>query len=110
MSMDGFVKVVAIRSTEMVRRGAQIHGTTPNATAAMTVKTPTVVAIASVIRSRQTTLSITPPAKLSRRLTVRLESFCSSAPINPPRPVPTTPAMAVAARSVPMMPVKISPE
>ena len=34
MTMDGFVKVVAIRSTEMVSRGAQIHGTTPNATAA----------------------------------------------------------------------------
>ena len=34
MSMDGFVKVVAIRSTEMVKRGAKIHGTTPNATAA----------------------------------------------------------------------------
>ena len=34
MSMDGFVKVVAIRSTEMVRRGAQIQGTTMNATAA----------------------------------------------------------------------------
>lgn len=34
MSMDGFVKVVAIRSTEIVRRGAQIHRTTPNATAA----------------------------------------------------------------------------
>lgn len=34
MSMDGFVKVVAICSTEIVRRGAQIHGTTPNATAA----------------------------------------------------------------------------
>ena len=34
MSKDGFVKVVAIRSTEMVRRGAQIHKTTPNATAA----------------------------------------------------------------------------
>ena len=34
MSLDGFVKVVAIRSTEMVRRGAQIQGTTPNATAA----------------------------------------------------------------------------
>ena len=34
MTMDGFVKVVAIRSTEMVRRGAEIHGTTPNATAA----------------------------------------------------------------------------
>ncbi len=32
--MDGFVKAVAIRSTEMVRRGAQIQGTTPNATAA----------------------------------------------------------------------------
>ena len=32
--MDGFVKVVAIRSTELVRRGAQIHKTTPNATAA----------------------------------------------------------------------------
>ena len=32
--MDGFVKVVAIRSTEMVRRGAQIQGTTMNATAA----------------------------------------------------------------------------
>ena len=35
MTMDGFVKVVAIRSTEMVRRGAEIHGTTPNATAAL---------------------------------------------------------------------------
>ena len=34
MSMDGFVKVVAIRSTQMVRRGAQIHKTAPNATAA----------------------------------------------------------------------------
>ena len=34
MSMDSFVKVVAIRSTELVRRGAQIQGTTPNATAA----------------------------------------------------------------------------
>ena len=34
MSMDGFMKVVAIRSTELVRRGAQIQGTTPNATAA----------------------------------------------------------------------------
>ena len=35
MSMDGFVKVVAIRSTELVRRSAQIHETTPNATAAL---------------------------------------------------------------------------
>ena len=34
MTMDGFVKIVAIRSTEIVRRGAQIHNTTPNATAA----------------------------------------------------------------------------
>ena len=34
MSMDGFVKVVAIRSTELVRRGATIQKTTPNATAA----------------------------------------------------------------------------
>ncbi len=34
MTMDGFVKVVAIRSTELVRRGTQIHNTTPNATAA----------------------------------------------------------------------------
>lgn len=34
MTMDGFAKLVAIRSTQMVRRGAQIHGTTPNATAA----------------------------------------------------------------------------
>ncbi|MGM9602784.1 MAG: Hsp33 family molecular chaperone HslO [Faecousia sp.] len=34
MTMDGFVKVVAIRSTELVRRGAEIQGTTPNATAA----------------------------------------------------------------------------
>ena len=34
MTMDGFVKAVAIRSTQMVRRGAQIHNTTPNATAA----------------------------------------------------------------------------
>ena len=34
MTMDGFVKVVAIRSTELVRRGAEIQGRTPNATAA----------------------------------------------------------------------------
>lgn len=34
MTMDGFVKVVAIRSTQMVRRGAEIQKTTPNATAA----------------------------------------------------------------------------
>ncbi len=34
MSMDGFVKATAIRSTEIVRRGAEIQGTTPNATAA----------------------------------------------------------------------------
>ena len=32
--MDGFVKVVAIRSTEIVRSGARIQRTTPNATAA----------------------------------------------------------------------------
>ena len=32
--MDGFVKAVAIRSTELVRRGAEIQKTTPNATAA----------------------------------------------------------------------------
>lgn len=35
MSMDGFVKMVAIRSTEMVQRSAEIHKTTPNATAAL---------------------------------------------------------------------------
>ena len=34
MSMDGFVKVAAICSTELVRRGAEIQKTTPNATAA----------------------------------------------------------------------------
>ncbi|MBE6947260.1 MAG: Hsp33 family molecular chaperone HslO [Ruminococcaceae bacterium] len=34
MSMDGLVKVVAIRSTELVRRGAEIMKTAPNATAA----------------------------------------------------------------------------
>lgn len=34
MTMNGFVKVAAIRSTELVRRGAQIQNTTPNATAA----------------------------------------------------------------------------
>ena len=34
MTLDGFVKVTAIRSTELVRRAAEIHGTTPNATAA----------------------------------------------------------------------------
>ena len=34
MSMDGFVKAVAIDSTQTVRRGASIHKTTPNATAA----------------------------------------------------------------------------
>ena len=35
MSMDGFVKVVAIHSTGIVRRAAEIHDTTPNATAAL---------------------------------------------------------------------------
>ena len=35
MSMDGFVKVVAIRSTGIVSRAAEIHKTTPNATAAL---------------------------------------------------------------------------
>ena len=35
MTMDGFVKYVAIRSTEMVSRAAEIHHTTPNATAAL---------------------------------------------------------------------------
>ncbi len=35
MSMDGFVKVVAIRSTEIVRRATAIHKTAPNATAAL---------------------------------------------------------------------------
>ena len=35
MTMDGFVKMVAIRSTEIVRRAAEIHNTTPNATAAL---------------------------------------------------------------------------
>ena len=34
MTMDGFVKMVAIRSTELVKKAATIHGTTPNATAA----------------------------------------------------------------------------
>ena len=34
MTMDGFVKVVGVRTTETVRRGAQIHKTAPNATAA----------------------------------------------------------------------------
>ena len=33
-TMDGFVKVVAIRSTRLVQRGAEIQKTTPNATAA----------------------------------------------------------------------------
>ena len=35
MSMDGFEKAVAIASTGIVSRAAQIHGTTPNATAAL---------------------------------------------------------------------------
>ena len=34
MTMDGFVKVVAIRSTQMVSTGAKIQKTTPNGTAA----------------------------------------------------------------------------
>ena len=35
MSSDGFVKAAAIRSTDIVRRAAQIQGTTPTATAAL---------------------------------------------------------------------------
>lgn len=34
MSMDGLVKVVAIRTTQMVQEAARIHKTSPNATAA----------------------------------------------------------------------------
>ena len=34
MTMDGFVKVVAIRSTNLVAEAAKIHKTTPDATAA----------------------------------------------------------------------------
>ena len=34
MTMDGFVKLTAIRSTNMVAEAARIHDTTPNATAA----------------------------------------------------------------------------
>ena len=34
MTADGYVKVMAIRSTELVRKAAKIHATTPNATAA----------------------------------------------------------------------------
>ena len=40
MSMDGFVKAVGIRSTELVKRGAQIQKTTPNATAACWLSGP----------------------------------------------------------------------
>ncbi len=35
MSKDGFVKMAAVVSTQIVRRGAQIQGSTPNATAAL---------------------------------------------------------------------------
>ena len=35
MTMDGFVKVVAIRSTNIVAEAARIHNTTANATAAL---------------------------------------------------------------------------
>ena len=47
------------------------------------------------IRSKQTTASITPAAKLSRRLTCFFESRLRNALITPPIPVPPTPAMAV---------------
>ena len=36
MSRDGFVKAMAIRSTELVERARQIHKTTPTATASST--------------------------------------------------------------------------
>lgn len=75
----------------------------------ITVIIPTPVPIASTTRSKQTTLNITPPAKLKSRLTVRLESFCSMAPIKPPNPVPPTPAMVVATIKVAKTPVTIPP-
>ena len=65
----------------------------------------TPVSMASVIRSKQTTLIITPAAKLKSKLTTRLESFCSVAPIRPPTPVPTTPAMAVVRIKVSITPI-----
>ena len=91
--------------------GQQIKSAYSGETSAMekmTVGTPTPVSIASVTRSKETTLSMTPPAKLKSRLTVRLESFCSSAPIRPPRPVPPIPAIVVVSMSVPMTPMMIS--
>ena len=51
--------------------------------------------MASVRRSRQTTLSITPAAKLRSRLTECSESRLNNIPISPPTPVPPTPAIAV---------------
>ena len=80
---------------------------TPRVMAAMTVKMPAPVSMASTARSKQTTLSMTPPAKLKSKLTVRLESFCSSAPMRPPRPVPSTPAMAVVKIKVSMVPIVV---
>ena len=61
----------------------------------ITIKICVPVAIASCIKSKQTTLSMTPPAKLNNKLTVLLESLRNNAPIKPPSPVPTTPEIAV---------------
>jgi hypothetical protein len=49
------------------------------------------------MRSMQTTLSITPLAKLKSRLTILSESLRKQAESRPPTPVPPTPAMAVTA-------------
>ncbi len=56
--------------------------------------TPREASIASGIISKATTPAITPPAKLSTLPITRLPLFLSSAPITPPKPVPTTPAMS----------------
>ena len=51
-------------------------------------------------KSKQTILVITPPAKLNRRDTVLSEFFLKRAPINPPRPVPTTPDINVVIKNI----------
>ena len=81
---------------------------TPNAIEPTTRARPMSVSIASVTRSKHTTLSMTPPAKLSSRLTIRSEFFCKTAPIRPPSPVPPTPARAVVMIKVSIMPIVIS--
>ena len=65
--------------------------------------------VASASRSKHTTATITPAAKLKSRLTIRLESRRNRQAAVPPSPVPPMPAAAVTKSTCPNAPIPFPP-